>query len=165
MLDYYKHAEHFLKQLPKGVFMTVKAGDVDNTMTIAWGHIGIIWGKPVFVAYVRYSRYTYDLLRNAKDFTINVPEVGTLSEALTIAGSKSGRNINKFQEAQLTLKPGKQTISQIIAECKLHYECDIIYTQTMEPALIPEDVKQRYYPQHDTHIVFYGEIIESYTLD
>ena len=29
----------------------------------------------------------------------------------------------------------------------------------MEPALIPGDVKDRYYPNHDTHIMFFGEII------
>ena len=27
-------------------------------MTIGWGGIGVEWGKPVFIAYVRESRYT-----------------------------------------------------------------------------------------------------------
>ncbi|MFP4286208.1 MAG: flavin reductase family protein [Candidatus Izemoplasmataceae bacterium] len=153
------HSALLLKQLPKGVFITVKANDTVNTMTIAWGHIGVIWGKAVFIAYVRYSRYTYDLLLNAKDFTINVPNEGELKEALKIAGTKSGRDINKFKEAKLTQKKATLIDTPLIKECPLNYECKIIYSQTLEPALINEAITKRYYPNHDTHIAFYGEIV------
>lgn len=34
-------------------------------MVIEWGHIGHIWNRPVFVAYVRDSRYTRELLDEA----------------------------------------------------------------------------------------------------
>lgn len=158
MIDYHIGVEHFLKQLPKGVFITVKGQDTTNTMTIAWGHIGIIWGKPVFIAYVRYSRYTYDILRTANDFTINVPNIGDLKEALSIAGTQSGRDIDKYKEAKLTLQPSKVVETPSIQECPLNYECTILYTQTQEPGLIPKEIKERYYPNHDTHIMFFGEI-------
>jgi flavin reductase (DIM6/NTAB) family NADH-FMN oxidoreductase RutF len=160
MLDQiHQHSELLLKQLPKGIFITVKSEEKVNTMTIAWGHIGVIWGKPIFIAYVRYSRYTYDLLLKAKDFTINVPVDQDLKEALKIAGTKSGRDIDKFKEANLTLKAASMTHSPLIKECKLNYECKILYRQTLEPALINEAVTSRYYPNHDTHIAFYGEIV------
>lgn len=160
MLDQiHKYSEHLLKQLPKGIFITVKSNDQVNTMTIAWGHIGVIWGKPIFIAYVRYSRYTYDLLINASDFTINVPVDQDLKEALKIAGTKSGRDIDKFKEANLTTLDASTTKSPIIKECKLNYECKILYKQTLEPALINQSITERYYPHHDTHIAFYGEIL------
>ncbi len=160
MIDHYHHhAEKMLAQMPKGVFITAKAGDTTNTMTIAWGHIGVIWGKPIFIAYVRYSRYTYDVLNQAKDFTINVPAEGELKEALSIAGTKSGRDIDKYAAANLTLVPAHATDTPIIKECPLNYECVIRYRQTMEPALIDEDITARYYPNHDTHIMFFGEIV------
>lgn len=160
---YYEHSEALLKQMPKGIFMTVKdkKGRV-NTMTIGWGHIGIIWGKPVFIAYVRYSRFTYDVILNAEDFTINVPEYGTLKKALGIAGTKSGRDIDKFKEAGLTLEDSKKVISPIIKDCELQYECKTIYTQSQEPALIDPAIKEAYYKDHDTHIMFFGEILDSY---
>ncbi|TVP95294.1 MAG: flavin reductase family protein [Acholeplasmatales bacterium] len=164
-VPYYTYAETFLEQLPKGVFLTVQGETQTNTMTIAWGHIGVIWGKPTFIAYVRYSRHTYALLREAKDFTINVPTTDLLQEALKIAGTQSGRDIDKFATAKLTLLPAKQVKTPIIAECGLHYECRILYTQTQEPALIPEALKARYYPQPDTHIMFFGEIVDVYRLD
>ncbi len=160
---FHEHSELFLRQLPKGVFITTRAQDgTTNTMTVAWGHIGVIWGRPVFIAYVRYSRYTYDVLLNAEDYTINVPAEGTMKEALKIAGTKSGRDIDKFKEANLTLQPARKVKSPIIAECALQYECKMIYQQSQEPALIDEKIKERYYPNHDTHIMFYGEIVDSY---
>lgn len=158
-MDYAKGSELLLKQLPKGVFITAKGNDAVNTMTIAWGHIGVIWSRPVFIAYVRYSRYTYDVLQTAIDFTINVPREGTLKEALKIAGTESGRDIDKFKKARLTLVPSKTILTPSIKECPLNYECKIIYTQTQEPALLPKEVKERYYPNHDTHIMFFGEIL------
>lgn len=160
---YYEHSEKFLKQLPKGVFITAKdkTGRV-NTMTVAWGHIGVIWGRPAFIAYVRYSRFTYDVLLGAEDYTINVPAYGTLSKALSIAGTKSGRDIDKFEAAGLTLKPSRKVKTPVIAECELQYECRMIYRQTQEPALIDESITKRYYPDHDTHVMFFGEIVDSY---
>lgn len=165
MIALEKHADALMTQLPKGVFITAKGKDKVNTMTIAWGHLGIVWSRPVFIAYVRYSRYTYDILREAEDFTINVPVEQDLKEALKIAGTESGRDIDKFQKASLTLKPAKRVKSPIIAECALHYECNIIYTQSQEPALIPKAIQTRHYPHKDTHIVFYGEIVDQYRID
>jgi flavin reductase (DIM6/NTAB) family NADH-FMN oxidoreductase RutF len=163
--DYHKHSETLLEQLPKGVFITVKDRDGRvNTMTIAWGHIGVIWSKPVFIAYVRYSRFTYNLLTNAEDYTINVPVNNDMKEALKIAGTESGRDIDKFKKANLTLQAGRKVNSPIISDCELHYECKMLYTQTQEPALIPKDIKEHHYKNHDTHIMFFGEIVDSYKL-
>ena len=44
--------------LKKGVFLTSKVGDKVNTMVIGWGHVGRIWERPVFIAYIRDIRYT-----------------------------------------------------------------------------------------------------------
>ncbi len=160
---FHEHAEDFLRQLPKGVFITTKDAEGRvNTMTIAWGHIGVIWGRPVFIAYVRYSRYTYDLLDKAEDYTINVPKEGTLKKELAFCGTKSGRDIDKFKETELTLAPARKVQSPIIKECALQYECKMLYKQTQEPALIDDAVKERYYPTPDTHIMFFGEIVDSY---
>ena len=45
--------------LEKGAFLTTKAGDKVNSMVIGWGHVGRVWEKPVFIAYVRDCRFTY----------------------------------------------------------------------------------------------------------
>ena len=35
-----------------------------NTMTISWGGLGTLWGKPVATVYVRKSRYTHDFMED-----------------------------------------------------------------------------------------------------
>ena len=42
------------------VWALVTAGTPDNfnTMTISWGGMGTLWGKPVATVYIRTSRYT-----------------------------------------------------------------------------------------------------------
>ena len=34
-----------MKELSKGILLTIKSGDEVNSMTIAWGQVGIEWGK------------------------------------------------------------------------------------------------------------------------
>ena len=81
-IDVYDYAGQICKALPKGVLLTTRAEDQLNTMTIGWGKIGIEWGKPVFIAYVRESRYTFQLLKKSGEFTVNVPVSGENREIL-----------------------------------------------------------------------------------
>ncbi|MCR5608730.1 MAG: hypothetical protein K6G26_06670, partial [Lachnospiraceae bacterium] len=67
------------------------AGDIDNfnTMTISWGGLGTLWGKPVITSYVRQSRLTHDYIDNNEYFTVSFyPE--EYKKILGILGSKSG---------------------------------------------------------------------------
>ena len=57
-IDPFEYAGEICKALPAGILLTTKRGEEVNTMTIGWGHIGIEWKVPIFVAYVRESRYT-----------------------------------------------------------------------------------------------------------
>ena len=61
-IDVWEYAGTILEALGKGILMTTKADGVTDTMTIGWGTLGIEWGKPIFIAYVRESRYTKELL-------------------------------------------------------------------------------------------------------
>ncbi|MTI68642.1 MAG: flavin reductase family protein [Firmicutes bacterium] len=159
---YNEYSKEMLNQLEKGVFLTVKDKDDLNTMTIAWGNIGVIWNKPIFTIAVRYSRYTYNLLENAKEFTISVPLNKDMKKELSLCGTKSKRDIDKFKECNLTPKKGKILNTPIIDECDLHYECKVVYQQAMDPALLNEEIKKLKYKNNDYHVLYYGEIVSSY---
>ncbi|GAB6180011.1 flavin reductase [Desulfotomaculum defluvii] len=162
-VKYNDYLKELLEQLPKGAFLTVKDDqDRINTMTIGWGTVGFMWQKPVFMVMIRPSRYTYQLIENAKYFTVSIPIKKDLKKALAICGSKSGRDINKFSECNLTLEPGKVVHTPIIGECDLHYECKLLYQQVMEPALVDPSIKKLAYSKNDYHIMYYGEIVASY---
>lgn len=153
-----------LEQLRKGCFMTTRVKDKVNTMTIAWGGINIVWNKPLFVAYVRYTRDTYEMLNNTDEFTINIPLTREMKSELAFCGTKSGRDYDKIKECNLNLLPGRKVDTPVIVECDLHFECKVIYKQAMEPANVTKDISNKYYTNNDYHVIFYGEIVDSYIL-
>lgn len=163
-LNYHDESQNMFPQLRVGAFMTTKKGDKVNTMTIAWGGINIVWNKPLFVAYVRYSRDTYEMLKNNDEFTISVPYKGTLKDELIFCGTKSGRDYDKIKECNLSLVVGRKVNTPVIKECEIHYECKVIYKQAMEPNNITEEISKRYYSNNNFHVIFYGEIVDSYII-
>ena len=55
------------------VWALVTAGTPDNfnTMTISWGGMGTLWGRPVATVYIRTSRYTHEFVDANEYFTIS----------------------------------------------------------------------------------------------
>ena len=163
-IKFNEYADKMLEQLSKGVFITTKKGDKVNTMTIAWGSISFVWGKPIFMAFVRYTRDTYQMVEYADEFTINIPLDKDLKKELGYCGSKSGRDYDKIKECNLELKDSRVINTPILADCEMHYECKVIYKQAMEPGNILQSVKDRYYTTNNYHVVYYGEIVDSYLI-
>jgi len=160
---YYEHASQFLSLLPKGAFLTVRAEDKINTMTIGWGAIGYMWRKPVLMVAVRLSRYTYELMEKSGDFSVSVPLDGKHKKSLAEAGSQSGRDIDKFREFSIKAVDGKAIESPVIEGCDQVYECKIIYKQTMDPENLDQDIKEKFYSNGDYHVLYFGEIMSSYS--
>lgn len=166
-IKYNELSKELLDQLTKGAFLTVKdnSGNL-NTMTIGWGTIGYMWRKPVFMAMVRYSRYTYDLIENSKEFTVSLPLNNELKKELDICGTKSGRDINKFTECNLTPIKANTVNTPVIDKCDLYFECKIVYKQSMDPqCIISDEIHDLYGPAKDYHTLYYGEILTCYIKD
>ncbi|MBE5780861.1 MAG: flavin reductase family protein [Clostridiales bacterium] len=165
-LAYQETANAVLDAMLKGgVFLTAGNMEDANTMTIGWGAVEVMWGKGVFLAVVRPQRHTYSLLNKYDTFTVSVPTADPLKKELAICGSKSGRDLDKWEAAGLTKAPGQEVDTPIVKECGLHFECRILAKQTFEPVLMDGEVKDRWYAAHDYHTKFYGEIIACYSTD
>lgn len=140
------------------------AGDAKhaNVMTIGWGAMGVLWGKPVFMVAVRPSRHTYTFLERTGEFTVNVPRKG-MEAAVAYCGAVSGRDADKFKEKRLTKLAGETVKAPIIAECAVHYECRVIWKTKVDDSTmpVPDDVKKRFYPKGDLHTVYFGEIVSA----
>ncbi len=162
-IPYEQYASQFLNQLPRGAFLTVQAGENLNTMTIGWGSIGYIWKRPVLMVMVRHSRYTYQLMEKASDFSVSLPAQGELKKDLAIVGTKSGRDIDKFTECKLSAKNARTITSPIIGECDLVYECKILFKQEMQPANLAPEIREQFYSDDDFHVLYYAEILACYT--
>lgn len=156
------HSGDMLEQLGKGAFFTTKVNDQTNTMTIGWGGINILWGKLVFVAYVRFSRESYAMVEKSGEFTISVPLEKDMRKELAYCGSKSFRDTDKIKDMNIKLTPGRTIETPIISDCDLHYECKTIYNIPMDKRMVPKDVQFKYYPKDDYHMIYYGEVVDSY---
>ena len=147
-----------------GVFLTVK-GDVPNTMTIGWATVGCIWNKPVFMVLVRPQRHTYEMIKKAGEFTVSVPTVNALRDELAFAGTRSGRDVNKFEGHGITAVAAQSIATPIVAECGIHFECRTLLTQDMTADAMDAAILDHSYPERDFHTMFFGEIIDCYTTD
>lgn len=162
-IKFNKYQKEVMEVIGEGALLTVNDGEELNTMTIGWGSVGIIWGKPMFTVLVRHSRYTHKLIENTDQFTVSVPLHGQLKKETDYCGSHSGRNVNKFDELGLEIIEGKELETPFIKNSDIHYECKIVYKQDMKPDLLfDEDIRNKYYSQGDYHTVYYGKIIGTY---
>lgn len=165
------YAGTILEETGKGVLMTTKADGKVNTMTIGWGTLGIQWGKPIFIAFVRESRHTKALVEKNGEFTINVPYGQFDKTILSLCGTRSGRDMDKIAELGLHLEEPETVSVPGIKELPLTLECKVIYKQDQDPAAINEENTARYYPKNeefpegDYHTAYYGQITAAYIIE
>ena len=141
-------------------WMLITAGNAErcNTMTASWGGVGVLWQAPVATCYVRPQRYTKQFLDAEEYFTLTF--FGEeWRKALTICGTKSGRDMDKVKECGFTVKTA-ECGAPYFEEAELVIVCRKRYVQDFDPAAIPEDVKAAQYPNADYHTMYIGQIVE-----
>ena len=162
-VDYMQVADEAMAQIRVGAFLTVKAGEAMNTMTIGWATIGVVWSRPIFMVAVRLSRFTFSLIEKADDFTVTIPLAG-MEDELTFCGTQSGRDYDKFQECNLPVVAAQKVATPIIDVPGLHYECEIIYKSAMAPAFFSREFDENIYPARDYHTLYFGQIVDCYRI-
>lgn len=170
-VEVFDYAGQICKAMKKGILLTTAAGEKVNTMTIGWGTLGIEWNKPIFIAYVRESRFTRRMLKDNPEFTVNIPVGDCDSRILSYCGKISGRDTDKIRDLGLTLVPSEQVSVPGIAQLPLTLECRVLYEQDQILENLPESVLERFYPQvgqtggRDHHIAFYAEVVNAYIIE
>ncbi|MCX5784873.1 MAG: flavin reductase [Elusimicrobia bacterium] len=131
-----------------------------NVMTIGWAQTGVIWGRPVMTVLVRPSRYTHELLENARYFAVCVPAAGAWKKELAFCGSKSGREHDKLRACAFKTRDGSKPGVKLIEGAALSYECEILSRAEMPSSALPREIRKQYYPAGDSHTLYFGEIIK-----
>ncbi len=137
------------------------AGEKGNPMTIGWGTVGVIWGKPMFIVLVRPSRYTFGLIEQLAEFTVNVPTDG-LRKQVAYCGSKSGRDVDKVAECGFTMAKSRDVAVPYIEQCPIHYECRTVHRNNVINAALDPAIVSSFYDAGDFHTLYYGEILGVY---
>lgn len=153
------YAHETSKVLGKGGCILVSGNaEKANGMTIGWGFIGMMWGRPMFIVLVRPSRHTFGFMEESGEFTVNVPRKG-MEKTMAYFGTVSGRDDDKFKVKGLTLEKGKVVDAPVIKDCAINYECRIVYKEKLVPEKIPNKDLERWYPDGDYHTIYFGEIL------
>lgn len=152
-----------LKKLEKPgcLLVSAKKNGSHNVMTIGWGLIGVFWRMPIFLVAVRHSRFTHEFVEDSGEFTVNIPDKG-MEKTVGVCGAVSGRDHDKFKECEMTPVKGKEVNVPVIKECKIHYECKVVYKLEMKPEQVPADVKTLLYSKGDFHTLYFGKIVAVY---
>ena len=161
--QYVKETNALLRK--EGIFLVAQGNEKKpNIMTIGWGFLGTMWSRPVFVVAVRHSRYTYKLLEESDSFTVCLPN-SKMIEALSVCGTKSGRDMDKITNLGMTPIKSKTIETPYIKECPVHFECKIIYKNDLKPGALTKNVEDQVYPSKNMHMLYFGEIMGTYAND
>lgn len=106
----------------------VSVGTMENPNVLTIGWTGIINTIPpkTYIS-VRKERHSYQMLTDTKEFVINLPSVN-LVRAVDFCGVRSGKDLDKFKEMNLTPANSPNVSAPLIAECPLHLECKVTDT-------------------------------------
>ncbi len=120
--EYWKSG-NMIYPLPVVMISTKGSDGKNNIFTVAW--TGTTCTNPA-CAYisVRPERYSYKALCETKEFVINIV-TKDLTKACDYCGVKSGRDVDKFKECNLTPIDSKYVSAPSIKESPVNIECKV----------------------------------------
>lgn len=112
----------FVYPIP-AVMVSCGTMEKSNIITVAW--TGIINTNPAMVYIsVRPTRYSYNLIKEQKEFVINLT-TRSLTRATDWCGVKSGANVDKFKEMKLHKEKASIVKCPMIQESPVSVECKV----------------------------------------
>ena len=134
-----------------------KADGSVNTMTASWGFMGVLWNKPVCAIFIRPQRYTLEFVEEAERLSLTFFEEEWRA-ALRLCGTKSGCDMDKIAEANLTVCHTENGVPYF-REAKTAVICRKLYADWLKPeCFLDPSVAATCYPKEDFHKVFICEI-------
>lgn len=143
----------------KNRWALVTAGDKDalNTMTVSWGAVGELWGKDMATLYIRPQRYTEEFLNKNDYLTVSFYPEDMKKQIHGVCGSKSGRDVDKVKECNLT--PVFDEKAPYFNEAQIVLVCKKTAKSRFNPdEFIDGEIDEKWYPQNDYHFIYYAEI-------
>ena len=114
---------NMLYPVPAVMVSCQREGEKPNIITVAWA--GTICSDPAMVSIsVRPERYSYDIIKETKEFVINLT-TKDIVKATDYCGVRSGRDVDKFKEMNLTAIKSQKVNAPSIAESPVNIECKV----------------------------------------
>lgn len=120
---------NMLYPLPSVMVSVADNSGNTNIITVAWA--GTVCTNPPMVSIsVRPSRYSHHMITETGEFVINLT-TKELVYATDYCGVKSGRDVDKWKEMELTPMPSEQVKAPCIAESPVNIECRVVRTEQL----------------------------------
>lgn len=114
---------NMLYPLPVVLVSAASKDGEKNVFTVAW--TGTICSDPPMVSIsVRPERYSYSMIRESGEFVINLT-TEKLVFATDYCGVRSGRDVDKWKEMNLTPVPGEAVKAPLVGESPVNIECKV----------------------------------------
>ena len=140
------------------------AGDnvKSNAMTIGWGGIGTLWGRPALTVYVAEKRYTKEFMDRSAYFTVMAFDV-EYSKVLNYMGTKSGRDGDKAKALGLHTAYTENG-TPYYTEATMVIECKLMYAAPFDPKGFKSEVPKRMYSFFPAgiHSMYIGEVVNAW---
>ena len=114
---------NLLYPVPAVMVSVARPGEKPNILTVAWA--GTVCSDPVMLSIsVRKERYSYPILCETGEFVVNLVHE-PLVRACDFCGVRSGRDVDKFREMNLTPVTVEGVTAPAIAESPLNLACKV----------------------------------------
>ncbi len=124
------------------VLVTCRDKGKDNIITLSW-HSPVSFKPQLYCIMVAFARFSHDMIKNSKAFCVNFMSIDD-EEKVAFCGTESGRDMDKFKEADLGKEECKKIGCPRIKEALGYLECKVV-----------NEVKA------GDHTIFIGEVVAS----
>jgi len=125
--------------MPAAVISVGGGGDA-NLITLAY--VGKVCLKPPIIAIgINTKRHSFKLIEEHDEFVINYPTINQLKE-MDYCGTRSGRDVNKWEQLGLTKEKGKVVQVPLVKEFPWNMECKVVNRLEL-----------------GSHVCFFGEVV------
>jgi len=124
--------------------ISVGIGEEANLITLAY--VGKVCLKPPIIAIsIHPQRHSYKLIEKHGEFVINYPTKDQLRE-MDYCGTRSGRDVNKWEDLNLTKEQGVMVKVPMVKEFPWNMECKVIKRIEL-----------------GSHVCYFGEVVATHS--
>ncbi|MHA1727897.1 MAG: flavin reductase family protein [Promethearchaeota archaeon] len=124
--------------------ISVGVGDEANLITLAY--VGKVCMHPPIIAIsIMTTRYSYKIIEKHGEFVLNYPTTDQIRE-MDYCGTRSGMNVNKWEELNLTKEQGVVVKVPMIKEFLLNMECKVVNKLKL-----------------GSHVCYFGEVVATHS--
>lgn len=105
------------------VMVSLGDSEKSNIITVAWCGITNTVPPKTYIS-VRPERYSYEILKEKREFVINLTPA-SLTKKADLCGMYTGRKVDKFKECGFTKEKASKIDAPMIGECPISIECKV----------------------------------------